>query len=133
MASKRKFGPVDAAAYGERLDECLGTLLRGVGPQGGSASRDVFERLLEAAFCGGVAAALERRCFRHPDLVAVSKAAVPCAPGGGLWLCEGCARPESAAAVFEEYRAANEAYSELETRRFELSREKMRALLSATK
>jgi hypothetical protein len=46
-------------------------------------------------------------CFRHPDRPAVKRSNIPCAPGGGLWLCEECSRPESAKAVFEAYQAGH--------------------------
>lgn len=43
------------------------------------------------------------KCFRHPERPAVHRLKIPCAPGGGLWVCEECAKPESMDANFEAY------------------------------
>lgn len=47
------------------------------------------------------------RCFVHPKRPAVKKANIPCAPSGGLWLCEECCLPGSAKRVFDAYRKAH--------------------------
>ena len=46
-------------------------------------------------------------CFRHRSKPAFRRGNIPCAPGGGLWLCEACAAPGAEAAVFKAYKAGH--------------------------
>lgn len=45
-----------------------------------------------------------QRCFIHPDRPATIAKNVPCAPGGKLWVCPECARPENCESVFLAYK-----------------------------
>ena len=50
---------------------------------------------------------VRKQCFIHDDKIATGSAQVPCAPGGKLWLCDECQKPENSKAVFEAYQKSH--------------------------
>ena len=48
-----------------------------------------------------------RRCLVHPDRPAEFASNVPCAPGGELFICAECAKPENGKRVFDAYVAVH--------------------------
>jgi hypothetical protein len=46
-------------------------------------------------------------CFVHQERPATRLASIPCSPGGGIFICDECAKSESSKIVFEAYRASH--------------------------